>query len=1118
MSPASTPQKEDETKLEAHDQLPDDSCACVRAENGERQGEKEKNCHDGLCRFLLQLRPTSQLGALGKVTLELPRSTDLRGTFGIAPGKLHLLLNSLPVSVEELELDAVAVKGSGLPLFLQFLRRLGAAREKGGSMPRLKRITFASNLLGLEGIGALSEEIRTGRASSLLALNLEETGIEREELEVLCKALEETRLSSVRAVNLSGNQLGHFGPLVSALSVSCLPCLQALILRDCGLTDASLKHLADLSSKGIFSNLRTLDLGGRLKTVGEECFLDLLTSALNLDNIPQLRHLRVCLPSPRCVSFLLNALRENPSSSSLEDVQLQLYKAYDEDLRALAAGDFPSVRTLSLQGATTVVSFLRGLLDRQRASEEEGSESGGCQLEALDVNLGEFVGHAALVNEALGLLGAGIEAGLLSFLRTVKVEVQEREDEEEDEDDEGGGGNPEANFFLEIDETGGAFFRSLSTATLPVFSELIMPNLMFLDEELLWLAAGIKAGNLPALRVLDFKGGVAVVEGLWLDALVAAVVESREGLRYFEKFLMNVSMEGGELASSLQIFQPHGKLERLFGLLPSVRHLFGQASGLGSTLIAGKLRNLTEVRLSGHTDVFVGGLTEGIRAGAFFRASVLDLGSPGEESWRDLLRAVVESERGLPFLKRLETPGRSVHKLLAVGSGKLPALEYMRDSEFDLDEQTLPALCTGVRRGTFPPGLPVRSVRFCRQDGLSPIDLDPLICALAESTKGLPACVSSLELVGGRLGVEALVSLTESGGGSLGSKLSQLESLDLSECEIDDERLTRLGEVFRAHSCTHLETLYLWRNRISAEGVSAFVDRLNPDSLPNLQRLYVSPQEEGGDSRLLQERQEKWSEGAGGTKQPDVRTFFPTKDEAEAVVAPYAETHEKRIKCDMLTTDFLASAGWPHLTENEALRKLVKALDPRYDLPSVGKTHTTIRWLGFQNNLTCLLPFAQRNWANKLMKVHEKQIVAYETDPRVRYPAFDRFATGDMLYDWDILDVNHERLQYAPDPEYRNFKAASTFPVGVEQFQKGKGKGSGGAADSAGGGAASAGPGGRTNLKPKEAAADANAEKAGGKLPPPEKVITLGEEGYRPLYIFTSNTRGLLSALARHRG
>uniref|UniRef100_A0A0G4G960 Uncharacterized protein n=1 Tax=Chromera velia CCMP2878 TaxID=1169474 RepID=A0A0G4G960_9ALVE len=117
----------------------------------------------------------------------------------------------------------------------------------------------------------------------------------------------------------------------------------------------------------------------------------------------------------------------------------------------------------------------------------------------------------------------------------------------------------------------------------------------------------------------------------------------------------------------------------------------------------------------------------------------------------------------------------------------------------------------------------------------------------------------------------------------------------------------------------------------------------------------------------------------------------------------------------------------------------------------------------------------------------------------MRYPTFDRFATGDMLYDWDILDINHERLQHTPDPERR--KAATTFLVGVEQFQKGKGKGKGEAVDSAGGGAAPAGPSGSTNLKPKEAAADVNTEKAGEKLPPPEKVITPGEEGYRPLYI-----------------
>uniref|UniRef100_A0A0G4GI55 Uncharacterized protein n=1 Tax=Chromera velia CCMP2878 TaxID=1169474 RepID=A0A0G4GI55_9ALVE len=104
-----------------------------------------------------------------------------------------------------------------------------------------------------------------------------------------------------------------------------------------------------------------------------------------------------------------------------------------------------------------------------------------------------------------------------------------------------------------------------------------------------------------------------------------------------------------------------------------------------------------------------------------------------------------------------------------------------------------------------------------------------------------------------------------------------------------------------------------------------------------------------------------------------------------------------------------------------------------------------------------------------------------------------------------VYVVGGSLAAHTPDPERR--KAATTFPVGVEQFQKGKGKGNGGAADSAGGGAAPAGPGGRTNLKPKEAAADANAEKAGGKLPPPEKVITPGEESYRPLYIHLQHKR-----------
>uniref|UniRef100_A0A0K6SAX3 Uncharacterized protein n=1 Tax=Chromera velia CCMP2878 TaxID=1169474 RepID=A0A0K6SAX3_9ALVE len=148
----------------------------------------------------------------------------------------------------------------------------------------------------------------------------------------------------------------------------------------------------------------------------------------------------------------------------------------------------------------------------------------------------------------------------------------------------------------------------------------------------------------------------------------------------------------------------------------------------------------------------------------------------------------------------------------------------------------------------------------------------------------------------------------------------------------------------------------------------------------------------------------------------------------------------------MLTTDFLASAGWPHLTENEALQKLVKALDPRYDLPSVGKVQRL------------------------LLPTLKNEIVLSIKD------TLRKAATRRVLITLDIW-LHLEKSGFLAITIYSNLAAYARR------------------------GAAPAGPGGRTNLKPKEAAADANAVKAGGKLPPPEKVITPGEEGYRPLYI-----------------
>eukprot|EP00820_Chromera_velia_P005766 Cvel_18524.t1-p1 / transcript=Cvel_18524.t1 / gene=Cvel_18524 / organism=Chromera_velia_CCMP2878 / gene_product=hypothetical protein / transcript_product=hypothetical protein / location=Cvel_scaffold1539:40134-44519(+) / protein_length=188 / sequence_SO=supercontig / SO=protein_coding / is_pseudo=false len=119
-------------------------------------------------------------------------------------------------------------------------------------------------------------------------------------------------------------------------------------------------------------------------------------------------------------------------------------------------------------------------------------------------------------------------------------------------------------------------------------------------------------------------------------------------------------------------------------------------------------------------------------------------------------------------------------------------------------------------------------------------------------------------------------------------------------------------------------------------------------------------------------------------------------------------------------------------------------------------------------------------------------------------PLWSQFASGADLNIFELSALKNERCREAESSRATPRKTGEVVGGGggdEAAVQKGKGKGNGGAADSAGGGAAPAGPSGRTNLKPKEAAADTNAEKARGKLPPPEKVITPGEEGYRPLYI-----------------
>uniref|UniRef100_A0A0G4F8R9 Uncharacterized protein n=1 Tax=Chromera velia CCMP2878 TaxID=1169474 RepID=A0A0G4F8R9_9ALVE len=268
--------------------------------------------------FLLLILSSPQMNK--ESCLEPPQGIDLSGTRALSPEKICLLLNSLPTSGKEMKLGSVAVKGRALPLLCRFLERVQAARaERVQEAPRLKSFTFAGGLIGPEeasqvlllllpsletlclkgnrlgpdGIGAVAEGVREGKASSLCVLDLEETGLEKEGTRILCSAIKGKSLK-VETLNLSRNRIGQMEEmkqLCSVLCVNSLPSLCALLLRRCGLTDMAVKPLTEAMGRGGLRSLEMLDLGAGYSFQGG--FFGDLGEALRVDAVPRLRELNL---------------------------------------------------------------------------------------------------------------------------------------------------------------------------------------------------------------------------------------------------------------------------------------------------------------------------------------------------------------------------------------------------------------------------------------------------------------------------------------------------------------------------------------------------------------------------------------------------------------------------------------------------------------------------------------------------------------------------------------------------------------------------------------------------------------------------------------------------------
>uniref|UniRef100_A0A0G4G2X3 Uncharacterized protein n=1 Tax=Chromera velia CCMP2878 TaxID=1169474 RepID=A0A0G4G2X3_9ALVE len=249
-----------------------------------------------------------------KLGVRPPRNVDVSGSRGLSAQNIFLFLEGLPAQLQHITLDSVVVKD---PAFIRFLEGRLKAAGKGGSalnsvafaeeslsrleapevfpllLPLLEHLCLKGNILGRVGCAALGEAFRSGRASRLRTLDLEETGIDWHQLNILLQAFRwtwcPTRLEAVNLyeslyqlevllrsfqrsdvpvllenLNLSGNPLGDLGMNVLSRLLYVLWCrgarVRVLKLRRCECTEDGVEDLARVIRGGWLSCLETLDL------------------------------------------------------------------------------------------------------------------------------------------------------------------------------------------------------------------------------------------------------------------------------------------------------------------------------------------------------------------------------------------------------------------------------------------------------------------------------------------------------------------------------------------------------------------------------------------------------------------------------------------------------------------------------------------------------------------------------------------------------------------------------------------------------------------------------------------------------------------------------------------
>uniref|UniRef100_A0A0G4H2U5 Uncharacterized protein n=1 Tax=Chromera velia CCMP2878 TaxID=1169474 RepID=A0A0G4H2U5_9ALVE len=610
--------------------------------------------------------------AFCKVSVAPPQAIDLSGARGLTPENIFLFLAFLPVSVDDMKLDASAVKGPALPLFVQFFKRLQAVREGEGGRrdhpshvsigsriarifshtlrrhrpdqmvvrvgeggPGLRKFSFAGNRLGTEGVQALVGALRNHEPSSLRSLDLERTGLNGEELAILCKGLNQKSHLSLETLNLSGIRLR--APAMQTLScVLCaasLPSLRVLLLKECQMRNPEIEELGSVLGRGDLPNLETLDLEWN-------CFtsLESFSKCLRGDKNPFLKNLNlVTLGVARSASWAAAFFHDlgSPGFPPLENVQIHINTVEEDDLpenakdgvlRELAAGRHPAVRTLSLDvNARQLTLFLRQL---------------SVSFEGLDVNLDVRGGDGEQIEEALKLVGNAVETGRLRTLRRFTASSVSRGSAGLESVMAGvvasQEGLPELlELDLSISNVGGmvgALGTALKSGKLRKLSKINLWMSSLTSDGMRRFAKAVRGGALYGVSFLELCYNSDVEEEAWTE-FMHAVAESSEGaptLRYLGLSSTNAEKVGGSVLSALA----SGKLPLLEGVGPQSSFLLDEEG--------------------------VQRFSEAVRRGRFptlLKKLKLGLKVPGLR-FDSLITAIAENEKGLPsFVASLNLTG-----------------------------------------------------------------------------------------------------------------------------------------------------------------------------------------------------------------------------------------------------------------------------------------------------------------------------------------------------------------------------------------------------------------------------------------------------------------------------